>query len=186
VVEFCQDRGCVSVSKKPLISAEALSRRIQELGLELSQHYGTEPFTVVTLMNGGFMFIADLCRKLPLQAKLAFVRTSSYGNSTQSSGQVRFEEIPKDYVHGQKVLLVDDILDTGRTLTAVHDHLQSLGAQEVRTCVLLDKPSRRQVSIQATWHGFTVEDLFIVGYGLDYAGMYRQLPDIRVLELEAP
>lgn len=173
----------MKVANQPLISQQQLTQRIAELGSTLSAHYGSEPFTVVTLMNGGFMFIADLSRQLPLQAKLAFVRTSSYGNATQSSGQVHFEEIPKDYIADQKVLLVDDILDTGRTLSSVSAHLNSLGAKEVLTCVLLDKPSRRVVPMQATWRGFEVEDFFLVGFGLDYAGMYRQLPDIRVLEV---
>jgi hypoxanthine phosphoribosyltransferase len=135
---------------------------------------------VVSLLNGTVMFLADLIRNLPMPLRLDFIGVSSYGSGT-ASGELVFTKDLKIDVKGRDVLLVDDILDTGKTMARVLDKLRPLKAKRIRTCVLLDKPERRLEKIKADYVGFTIPNEFVVGYGLDYAERYRNLPFVGVL-----
>jgi len=135
---------------------------------------------VISVLNGTVFFLPDLIRRMTLPLRLDFIGVSSYGQNTRSGKLVMTKDLRLD-VTGRDVLLVDDILDTGRTLQSVTQRLRQAGARSIKTCVLLDKPSRRHVAIQADYIGFEIPDYFVVGYGLDYAERYRNLPFIGVL-----
>jgi hypoxanthine phosphoribosyltransferase len=157
--------------------------RVSKLGAEISAKHQGADLVVVALLKGGVVFLADLIRSISIPIKLDFAWASSYGAGTQSSGVVQLRVFPGDDLSGKTVLVVDDILDTGRTLQQVCGKLKSaLGARDVETCVLLDKPMRRAVDLRADWVGFSVDDVFVVGYGLDFADRYRNLPYIGVLK----
>ena len=161
---------------KPLLRARAIHQRVKELGQQIAADYQGQPLTVLALLDGAYCFVADLVRCMDLpDLRLHFVRASSYGKSTISTGKVALDPLPD--LRGQTVLVVDDILDTGRTLQAVK---QGLDGAAVRTCVLLDKPTRRVPDgLQcADYIGFTIPDVFVVGYGLDHGGQHRHLPEI--------
>jgi hypoxanthine phosphoribosyltransferase len=164
-----------------LFRAEDIERRLSALVEEMAEECRTESFAMVGILRGSFMFLADLCRQLNkhrVHPRIDFVTLESYGAGTESSGRVH---VAKDFnldVRGAHVLLVDDILDTGRTLSFAHRHLLEKGATVVKTCALLNKPSRRVVPFEADYVGFTIEDFFVVGYGLDYDSHYRELPYI--------
>jgi hypoxanthine phosphoribosyltransferase len=166
---------------RPLIRASRIQARCRQLGRSIARdHAGTHPL-VVALLGGAVCFVADLVRAVPLPyLELRFARASSYGAGTVSSGAVTISELPD--CRDRPVLVVDDILDTGRTLHAVQQALLAAGAGVVRTCVLLDKPARRQLPVHADYVGFTIPDRFVVGYGLDFDGEYRHLPDVCVIE----
>ena len=168
---------------KPLISERRIQKRVRELAGEIARDHARDgagqDLAVLALMDGAFVFVADLVRHLDLPSlRLHFVRASSYGGRTASSGRVELGTMPD--LSGRTVLIVDDILDTGRTLAAARRAVS--GAAEVKTCVLLDKPTRRVAEgLQvADYIGFTVPDVFVVGYGLDWDGRLRHLPDLRV------
>lgn len=167
-----------------LIGAEALAKRIRELGSEIASDYaGREP-VLVSILKGALPFLADLMRCIPGHLTVDFLEVSSYQNSVESSGVVR---ILKDLAHpieGRDVLVVEDVLDTGRTLAYVLEHLRSHQPASVKLCTLLDKPARRIRSVAADYVGFEIPDRFVVGYGLDYAERYRNLPFIGVLKPE--
>jgi hypoxanthine phosphoribosyltransferase len=170
----------------PLFEADAIARRVDELAADIA---GSVPrdVTLVALLKGAFMFTADLTRALDrhgLTPAVEFLQVSSYGLGTSSSGKVKVIGAMPDSVGGRDVLLVDDIQDTARTLAWTRDMLVSHGANSVRTCALLDKPSRRQVPFEADHIGFTIEDWFVVGYGIDWAERYRHLPWIGRVEFE--
>ncbi|MCI0534516.1 MAG: hypoxanthine phosphoribosyltransferase [Verrucomicrobiales bacterium] len=167
-----------------LISEARLKRRVRELGQQLEQDFANRELVVVSLLNGTIMFLADLVRSLNLPLRLDFVGVSSYRHGAESRGLVFTKELRLD-VCGRDVLLVDDILDTGRTLHAVLAKLGQLSPATIKTCVLLDKPSRRVQGIEADYVGFKVPDVFVVGYGLDFAERFRNLPFVAVLKPEA-
>jgi hypoxanthine phosphoribosyltransferase len=157
--------------------------RVAALGAEISKRHRGADLVVVALLKGGVVFLADLIRAISIPMKLDFAWASSYGAKTESSGLVQLRVFPDDDLSGKTVLVVDDILDTGRTLQQVCGRLRSeLGARQVETCVLLDKPMRRVVDLRADYVGFAVDDVFVVGYGLDFADRYRNLPYIGVLK----
>lgn len=167
-------------SSKPLISAKEINERLDTLGKDVAA-FGCD--IVITILSGGFMFSADICKRIATpKLQLAFIRASSYGNGTESSGKLEISGLENIDIRGKKVLLVDDILDTGMTMAGLKQALEGLGAKEIRTCVLLDKPSRRTAEIRADFAGFEIENKFVVGYGLDYAGEYRTFPEIWTLE----
>lgn len=172
-----------------LISADRITARVRELASEIVSSEGPDrasELLVVVVLNGAFVFAADLLRALDEEGAgpaVDFLAVSSYGEGTESSGDVLFRCAPKCTVRDRDVLLVDDILDTGRSLAAVSGWLADQGAARVRTCVLLDKPERREVSLQAEFKGFDVPDRFVVGYGLDLGERYRHLPYVGVLEM---
>jgi len=165
-----------------LLTEHELRVRVERLAAEIAAVYAQDEPTLVAVLKGSVVFVADLIRCLPIPLRLSFVWAESYRQGT-SGGRLELTGLPPmDELRGRRVLLIDDILDSGRTLAAIRDQLRSLGASEVRTCVLLDKPTRRAVELEADHVGFRVEDLFVVGYGLDYAGRYRNLPYVGALK----
>jgi len=166
-----------------LISSRRLAWRIRQLSTEITRDFAGRDLMVVSLLNGTVLFLADLIRHLSLPLRLDFIGVSSYGTGTVA-GELVFTKALRLDVKGRDVLLVDDILDTGRTMTRVLEVVRKLGPRRVRTCVLLDKPSRRIEPVQADYVGFTIPDLFVVGYGLDYAERFRNLPFVGVLKPE--
>jgi hypoxanthine phosphoribosyltransferase len=166
-----------------LITDQMLAQRIAELGREIERDFEGRDMVVVSLLNGTVMFIGDLIRHLSHPLRLDFMGVSSYGKGTESGDLVFTKELRLD-VKGRDVLLVDDILDTGRTLRRVLEKLCLLGPKRIRTCVLLDKPERRIEKVTADYIGFTIPDQFVVGYGLDFAEKYRNLPFVGVLKPE--
>jgi hypoxanthine phosphoribosyltransferase len=165
-----------------LLSKEKISQRIAELGLEIDRHYKGKEILLVTLLDGAIVFTADLIRNLSIPLRLDCMRVSSYGNSTDPETAPRILSSLKSEVSGKHVLLVDDILDTGKTMKRVHDEVLSKNPASVHSCVFLDKPDRRENDFRSDWTGFSIPDEFVVGYGLDYAGKYRQLPYVGTLK----
>jgi len=163
-----------------MISEEQIARRVRSLARTIEKDFRGRDFVVVSLLNGTVMFLADLVRYLSIPLRLDFIGVSSYGSGTTSGELVFTKELRLD-VKGRDVLVVDDILDTGRTLKRVVQKLRPLKPRRLRTCVLLDKPSRRTEKVQADYVGFKIPDAFVIGYGLDYAERYRNLPFIGVL-----
>lgn len=165
-----------------LLDESEIRAAIERVAGEVTAEFEGRAFTVVSVLKGSILFVADLIRHIPIQLELAFVGASSYRESTVS-GELSIEMLPADgEIEGREILLIDDILDTGRTLSRLSEELHRRGAASVKTCVFLDKPSRRAVAMQADWRCFEVEDEFVVGYGLDYAGRYRNLPFVAVLK----
>ncbi len=163
-----------------LISENEIQPRVAALAGELSRDYAGKELLVVPLLTGTIMFMADLLRHLTIPLRLDFMGVSSYREGTSVGEAVITKELRLE-ARDRHVLIVDDILDTGRTLACVQARLGRLGPRSVRSCVLLDKPSRRALPVQADYVGFEIPDLFVVGYGLDYAERYRNLPFIGVL-----
>jgi len=162
-----------------MISAKAIAARVEALAREISDFYaGTEKLVVVGLLRGSFIFIADLVRELDLPVEVDFLEVSSYGNSTESSREVRILKDLRGEIEHRDVLLVEDIIDTGYTLSHVLDILNTRRPNRIEVCALLDKPSRREVDVKARWIGFEIPDKFVVGYGIDYAQRNRNLPHI--------
>ena len=162
-----------------MISAKAIAARIEELAREIEAEFAdTNRLIVVGLLRGSFVFIADLVRELNLTVEVDFIETSSYGNSTESSREVRILKDLRGEIEGRDVLVVEDIVDTGHTLTHVLHLLHSRAPGKLRTIALLDKPSRREADVAADWIGFEIPDEFVVGYGIDYAQRNRNLPYI--------
>jgi len=164
-----------------LISAPDLRRRVKALAGEIQAEFTGRELVVVSLLNGTIMFLADLIRHLSLPMRLDFIGVSSYRGGTESRNLVYTKELRLD-VRNRDVLLVDDILDTGRTLHQVREKLALLQPSRIKTCVLLDKPARRLRPVRADYVGFEIPDLFVVGYGLDFAEKYRNLPFVAVLK----
>lgn len=163
-----------------LITEARIKDRVNELAALLTRDYEDKDLIVVALLTGTVVFLADLLRRLSLPLRLDFIGVSSYREETVSKSLVFTKELRLE-VKERDVLLVDDILDTGRTLVRVTDRLQRLKPRSLRTCVLLDKPARRTEKITVDYVGFVIPDLFVVGYGLDFAERYRNLPFIGVL-----
>lgn len=162
-----------------MISAKAIAARVEALAKEISAHYaGTDKLVVVGLLRGSFIFIADLVRELDLPVEVDFLEVSSYGNSTESSREVRILKDLRGEIEGRDVLVVEDIVDTGYTLKHVLEILATRHPKRVEVCALLDKPSRRETNVKARWIGFEIPDKFVVGYGIDYAQRNRNLDHI--------
>ncbi|MDU8941953.1 hypoxanthine phosphoribosyltransferase [Ovoidimarina sediminis] len=162
-----------------MISAKRIDARIEELAREIKAAFeGTEKLVVVGLLRGSFVFIADLVRELDMPVEVDFLEVSSYGDSMESSREVRVLKDLRGEIAGRDVLVVEDIVDTGHTLSHVVKFLKNRGPRKLETIALLDKPSRREVEIKASWTGFEIPDEFVVGYGIDYAQRDRNLPYI--------
>jgi hypoxanthine phosphoribosyltransferase len=167
-----------------LVTETQISRRLKKLGAEISKTYGEEDITVIAIINGALLSTADLMRQVTSPIRIDCIRVSSYRNETRPVNEPEiFSSLTID-VENRNVLLIDDILDTGRTLSMVHRLLKTRNPASLRTCVLLDKKGRREVECEADFVGFTIPDRFVVGYGLDFAERYRNLPCIGVLKPE--
>ena len=167
-----------------LIDERAIAAKVRELGGAIADDYRGKDVVLVSILKGALPFLADLMRQTPIPLALDFLEVSSYGEATQSSGVVRILKDLAKPIEGRHVVVVEDILDTGQTLSYVIEHLHSKHPASVRLCTLLDKPARRIVPIQIDYRGFEIPDKFVVGYGLDYAERYRNLPFIGVLKPE--
>lgn len=168
---------------KPMISADRIARRVHRLGRDVSNVYADidTPLVMVVILKGATVFAADLLRSLTIPAELEFVRASSYPTGTSSNGRLKLAHMVEGPLVGRHVLLVEDIIDSGVTVNAVRKRIERLGAASVRLAALLDRPARRQVEVQIDFTGFVIPDRFVIGYGLDYAGLYRELPHIYAL-----
>jgi hypoxanthine phosphoribosyltransferase len=168
-----------------LFSREQIEERVKELAAQVMGVYREKEVTVAVALNGAFVFAADLVRNLVEHVDIVFVRASSYGDGTESEGRVRVEISDDIDWSGRHVLLIEDIVDTGRTMKVLLETLQERGAATVRACAFLDKPARREVDVDVDFVGFVLEGPeFVVGYGLDLAGRYRNLPYVGTLRSE--
>ena len=168
-----------------LLTAEAIQRRVAELAAEIERDYPEgDEIHLVCVLKGGFIFMADLIRAMAPRVTVDFIAVSSYAKSTKSSGEVRLLKDLDTGLEGRHVIIVEDIVDTGLTLTYLQDILRARAPKSLRTACLLSKPSRRQVDVAVEYIGFTIEDKFVVGYGLDFAEKYRNLSHIAVLDGE--
>jgi hypoxanthine phosphoribosyltransferase len=165
-----------------LFTEAQIKKRVRELGRELRKFYGDGEFTIVSIINGAVMFTADLMREIENPVRLDCIRISSYANRTRSVGTPQIVHSLTIDIAKRHVLLIDDILDTGKTITLVSGLIEKLNPASLKTCVLLDKQGRREVSFEADFVGFKIPDKFVVGYGLDFAERYRNLPCIGVLD----
>ncbi len=166
---------------KVMIDRDELRAKTKELAAKISADYAGTELLLVGVLKGGFMFLADLARELTIDVNLDFISCSSYGNSTVSSGVVRIlKDIDYD-ITGKHVLLVEDLVDTGLTLNYLKELFGAKGCASVKVCTILDKPSRRKVNLTPDYEGIVIPDAFVVGYGLDYAEKYRNLPDVCVV-----
>jgi hypoxanthine phosphoribosyltransferase len=165
-----------------LLTRDAIRARVAELAAEIERdHPGTDPIHLVCVLKGGFMFLADLIRAMSERVTLDFIAVSSYGKSTSTSGEVRMLKDLDFGIEGCDVVIVEDIVDTGLTLNYLQDILRARGPRRLTTACLLSKPSRRRVDVKVDYIGFTIDDQFVVGYGLDLDERYRNLPHIAVL-----
>jgi hypoxanthine phosphoribosyltransferase len=170
---------------KTLISEEALRRRVEELAREIDRDYqGAENLLLVGVLRGAYIFLADLSRRLTVPRSVDFIALSSYGQGTQSTGAVRLIMDLRSDITNQHVLVVEDIVDTGYTLDYLLRNFEARGAASVKTCVLVRKPDRAKVDVHIDYLGFDIPDVWVVGYGLDWADRFRALPFIGVVEPE--
>ncbi|HHX13613.1 MAG TPA: hypoxanthine phosphoribosyltransferase [Clostridiales bacterium] len=169
-------------SGEVLITEEELQNRVRELGEQISHDYEGERIIAICVLKGAVVFMSDLIRTLTVDTMIDFMAVSSYGASTKSTGVVRILKDLDSNIEGENVLIVEDIIDSGLTLKYLKDYLKARKPKSVRICTLLDKPERRSTDIVPDYIGFSVENRFIVGYGLDYNQLYRNLPYISCLE----
>ncbi len=166
---------------EPLISEDQIRDRLIELGRQIEDDYRGRPLTIVAVLTGSLIALSDLVRQIKIPHRIALVQASSYRGATTTATTLVINEAFAPDVQGRDVLLLDDILDTGQTLSALVQHIKDRGAASVRTAVLLRKVGRQVVPIEPDYHGFTIPDLFVVGYGLDFDDDYRHLPYVGVL-----
>jgi hypoxanthine phosphoribosyltransferase len=164
-----------------LLSGDEVQARVAELGAQLAADYEGRDPVLVSVLKGSIIFLADLVRAMPIPLSIDLMEVSSYGSSTESSGQVRILKDLSTPIEGREVIVVEDIIDTGLTLNYLLRYLHDKGPASIRICCLLDKPARRLAPIEIDYRGFTIADRFVIGYGLDYAERYRNLPYIGVL-----
>jgi hypoxanthine phosphoribosyltransferase len=166
-----------------LLDADTIQARVKELAQEIERDYpASDEIHMVCVLKGGFVFMSDLVRNMSTRVSMDFIAVSSYGAGTKSSGEVRFQKDLDTSLENRHVIVVEDIVDTGLTLKYLQEILRSRAPKSLRTACLLSKPSRRKVEVPVDYIGFTIEDRFVVGYGLDYAEKYRNLPHIAVLQ----
>ena len=165
-----------------LFSEEQLKNRVQEIARQITADYQGKEIMLISVLRGSFVFMADLCRAIDLPCTLDFMAVSSYGKGTKSSGQVQITKDLSSDITGKNIIVVEDILDSGNTLSYLLKVLEQRSPASIRLCTLLDKPERRVKPVQVHYSGFTIPDAFVVGYGLDYAEKYRNLPYIGILK----
>jgi len=175
---------CEQDIESVLFQEEELKQRVKELGAQITADYKDKEIVLITVLRGSYIFMADLSRAIDLPCVIDFMSVSSYGKGTTSSGQVQITKDLSEDIEGKHVIVVEDILDSGNTLSYLLEILEARKPASVRLCTLLDKPDRRVKNIQADYCGFTIPDAFVVGYGLDYAERYRNLPYIGILKPE--
>ena len=165
---------------KPMISATRIARRVRQLGKQISETYADieTPLVMVVILKGATVFAADLLRSLSIPAELEFVRASSYHGGTTSTGRLQLAHMVDGPLVGRHVLLVEDIVDSGLTVNVITKRIRRMGPASLRIAALLDRPARRVVDVKIDFCGFVIPDRFVIGYGLDYAGLYRELPGI--------
>lgn len=167
-----------------LFSEEQLDRRVREIAAQIEKDYEGKEIMLISVLRGSFVFMADLCRRIDLPCTLDFMSVSSYGKGTSSSGQVQITKDLSSDISGKHIIVVEDILDSGNTLSYLLKLLEQRNPASIRLCTLLDKPERRVKHVDVHYSGFTIPDAFVVGYGLDYAEQYRNLPYIGILKPE--
>ena len=167
-----------------LLSEEEVDKRIADLGAQISKDYEGKSVHLICVLKGGAPFMCELAKRITVPVSMDFMSVSSYGNSSVSSGKIIMKKDLEESIVGKNVIVVEDIVDTGRTLSYLMDNLKQRGPKSLKLCAMLDKPDRRVVDIKADYTGFEIPDLFVIGYGLDYAQRYRNLPYIGVLEVE--
>lgn len=170
--------------ERVLFDEPAINRRLDEIAAQISQDYRDRELTVIAVLNGSLMFMADLLRRIPLPLKLDCLSVASYHGKAQTSGEVIFKQIALPDVVDRHILILDDILDSGHTLAAICEKLETAKPRSIRVCVLLSKKKQRARYVAADYVGFEIEDEFVVGYGLDFMESYRNLPYIGVLRKE--
>jgi hypoxanthine phosphoribosyltransferase len=167
-----------------LITEDQIQARTRDLGQQISRHYEGQDLLLICVLKGAVTFLADLMREITIPHEIDFMAISSYGASTESSGVVRILKDLDTNIEGRNVLIVEDITDTGRTLSYITRNLNTRRPKSVRVCTLLDKPSRREIDVELDYVGFEIPNKFVIGYGLDFAEIYRSLPYIGVLKKE--
>ncbi len=167
-----------------LLSEEQVNKRIKEIGEQISKDYADKEVHLVCVLKGGSFFMCELAKRITVPVFLDFMSVSSYGSDTKSSGVVKIIKDLDESMTNKNVLIVEDIVDSGRTLSYLQDMLKQRGAADVKLCTLLDKPERRVVDVEVDYVGFQIPDEFVVGYGLDYDQKYRNLPYIGVVKFE--
>ena len=167
-----------------MISEQEVDTRIAELAAKISADFQGEEILAVAILRGGAYFCTELTKRITVPVVLDFVEASSYGNETQSSGEVKITKDLKERVEGRNVIVIEDIIDTGRTLSLLMENLKGRNPKSLKLCTLLDKPDRRVVEVPVDYNGFRIPNEFVVGCGLDYAQRYRNLPYIGVVEFE--
>ena len=170
--------------ERVLLSADELAKRIDELGAEITADYADKEILMIGVLRGAVVFMADLARAIKVPVAIDFMAVSSYGAGTSSSGVVRILKDLDEHIEGKHVLVVEDIIDSGLTLNYLLENLKSRKPASLKLCTLLNKPERRKVNVNIDYNGFNVPDYFVVGYGLDYAEKYRNLPFIGILKPE--
>ena len=167
-----------------LLSEEEVNERIRQIGEQISKDYEGRQVHLICVLKGGSFFMCELAKRISVPVTLDFMSVSSYGMDTKSSGVVKIVKDLDDSIKGKNVIVVEDVVDSGRTLSYLLDMLKDRGPKSLRLCTLLDKPERRVVPVHVDYTGFEIPDEFVVGYGLDYAQKYRNLPYIGVVELD--
>ena len=167
-----------------LLTREQIARRVAELGAEITRDFAGEPVVLVGVLKGAAIFLSDLARSISLDATFDFIAVSSYGKQKQSSGEIKLLKDVDHTMEGRNVILVEDILDTGLTLAYLRKIFLQQHPKSLRIATLLDKPSRRIEQIEADYVGFSIPNLFVIGYGMDFAERYRNLPDICLMPVE--
>lgn len=178
----CYGRAMSDTVVRPLITAEEIAARVKALGAQIQQDYADRRLVLVCVLKGSFVFTADLCRAIDLPLRIEFLGVRSYGEGTQSSGIVQITQDLSRSIEGEDILIVEDIVDTGLTIGHLLDLFATRKPASLKVCALLHKPARTKVQVPIHYLGFTIEDKFVVGYGLDWAERYRNVPFIGVVE----
>lgn len=172
----------MDVIERVLITKEELDKKVEELGKQISKDYEGKELIMIGVLKGGFIFLSDLAREITIPIDIDFMSVSSYGDSSESSGVVKIIKDVDTNIDGKHVLIVEDIIDTGLTLNHLVELLKTRNPLSVKICAALDKPSRRRAALKIDYKGIEIPDEFVVGYGLDYAGKYRNIPEVCVLK----
>lgn len=173
------------VIKEIIIDEETIEKKVKEMAKEISDDYRDEELLVVGILKGAIIFMSDLIKAMDIPVKIDFMNVSSYGDSSVSTGEIKILKDLENDVEGKNILIVEDIIDTGYTLEKLTKNLEDRGAKSVKLCAFLDKVDRREVDVHIDYKGYVVPDDFLVGYGLDYAEKYRNLPYVAALKEEA-